>query len=99
MSWSNSSVSLDRRIHEGSPLSGVDQAERCSELQGCDLLRVMSVRVQEHLSGGRHYRVLSVVEGRHHRYNIERRHSSIGMLPPAVFETLHPDQTSTQDDH
>lgn len=32
-------------------------------------------------------------------YNTERRHSSIGMLPPVVFETLHPDLTSTQDDH
>lgn len=32
-------------------------------------------------------------------YNIERRHSSIGMLPPVTFETLHPDLTSTQDDH
>ena len=32
-------------------------------------------------------------------YNTERRHSSIGMLPPVVLETLHPDQTSTQDDH
>jgi putative transposase len=32
-------------------------------------------------------------------YNTERRHSSIGMLPPVVFETLHPDQTSTQDAH
>lgn len=32
-------------------------------------------------------------------YNIERRHSSIGILPPVAFETLHSDQTSTQDDH
>jgi putative transposase len=32
-------------------------------------------------------------------YNIERRHSSIGMLTPVMFETLHPDQTSVQDDH
>ena len=32
-------------------------------------------------------------------YNIERRHSSIGMLPPVMYEALHPDQTSTQDDH
>ena len=32
-------------------------------------------------------------------YKSQRRHSSIGMLPPAVFETLHPDLTSTQDDH
>lgn len=32
-------------------------------------------------------------------YNTERRHSSIGMHPPVVFETLHPDQTSTQDGH
>lgn len=32
-------------------------------------------------------------------YNTERRHSSIGMLPPVAFETLHPDLTSTHDDH
>jgi putative transposase len=32
-------------------------------------------------------------------YNTERRHSSLGMLPPVVFETLHPDQTSLEDDH
>ena len=31
-------------------------------------------------------------------YNAERRHSSIGMLPPVVFETFQPDQTSSQDD-
>lgn len=32
-------------------------------------------------------------------YNTERRHSSLGMLPPVVFETLHPDQTSLEGDH
>lgn len=32
-------------------------------------------------------------------YNTKRRHSSIGMLAPTVFETLHPPQTSTLDDH
>lgn len=32
-------------------------------------------------------------------YNIERRHSSIGMLTPVVFQTPHPHQTSPQDDH
>jgi putative transposase len=32
-------------------------------------------------------------------YNTERRHSSIGMLSPVVFEAINPDQTFTQDDH
>lgn len=32
-------------------------------------------------------------------YNTKRRHSSLGMLPPMLFETLHPDQTSPSDDH
>src|SRR5215204_2490251 len=32
-------------------------------------------------------------------YNIKRRHSSLGMLAPVVFETLHRAQTSTLDDH
>jgi putative transposase len=32
-------------------------------------------------------------------YNIKRRHSSLGMLAPVVFETLHPAHTSTLDDH
>ena len=32
-------------------------------------------------------------------YNTKRRHSSLGMLAPTVFETLHPAQTSTLDDH
>lgn len=31
-------------------------------------------------------------------YNPERRHSSIGMLSPVEFETLHPERPSTQDD-
>jgi putative transposase len=31
-------------------------------------------------------------------YNTKRRHSSLGMLAPVVFETLHPTQTSTLDD-
>ena len=32
-------------------------------------------------------------------YNTKRRHSSLGMLAPVMFETLHPAQTSTPDDH
>jgi putative transposase len=31
-------------------------------------------------------------------YNTERRHSSIRMLPPVMFEAQHPHRTSTRDD-
>lgn len=32
-------------------------------------------------------------------YNTERRHSSIGMLPPVIFEALRPDHTPPQNNH
>jgi putative transposase len=32
-------------------------------------------------------------------YNTEQRQPSLAMLRPVEFDTLHTDQTSTQDDH
>lgn len=45
----------------------VAHGERRSELGGCDLSRVVSEPVQEHLSGEQAYRVVPVIDARHRR--------------------------------